>query len=167
MQCCKGCRRRDDISAHECKKEDLESVEAIRKETKPCPRCGTRIHKIDGCDQMWCPFCQDKYGEGTTFSWKTGKIERGRIHNPHYIDYMHNRKANLREVGDVHCGGLPQIWRFDQRLQSHPYGSYKGQIPRSARIRVMNIVRRVSEINQYVVDLFIYAKNYACKTFIE
>ena len=143
----------EEIAAHECKKEDIESVEAIRKETKPCPRCGTRIHKLSGCDQMWCPYCQDKYGEGTTFSWRTGKIERGRIHNPHYIDYMRNRKANLREVGDVHCGGLPQIWRFDQKLQSREYGGiYTGNVPLETRRRVMNILRRLSEINQYVVN---------------
>jgi hypothetical protein len=143
----------EEITTHTCKKEDIESVEAIRKETKPCPRCGTRIHKLSGCDQMWCPYCQDKYGEGTTFSWRTGKIERGRIHNPHYIDYMRNRKANLREVGDVHCGGLPQIWLFDQTLQSREYGGkYNGNVSLEMRRRVMNIVRRVSEINQYVVN---------------
>lgn len=143
----------EEIVAHECKKEDIESVEAIRKETKPCPRCGTRIHKLSGCDQMWCPYCQDKYGEGTTFSWRTGKIERGRIHNPHYIDYMRNRKANLREVGDVHCGGLPQTWQFDHKLQSPEYGGrYIGDVPLKTRTRVMNILRRLSEINQYVVN---------------
>ena len=144
---------KDEISQHKCKKEDIESVEAIRKETKPCPRCATRIHKIDGCDQMWCPYCQDKYGEGTTFSWTTGRIERGRIHNPHYIDYMRNRMSTLREVGDVHCGGLPQIWQFDMALQDYPdFGRYRGNIPRATRIRVMNMMRRVYEINQYVVE---------------
>ena len=33
---------------HECKKENIESAEMIRKDTKPCPKCGTRIYKIDG-----------------------------------------------------------------------------------------------------------------------
>ena len=142
---------KDEIATHECKKEDIESVKVILKETKPCPRCGTRIHKIDGCDQMWCPYCQDKYGEGTTFSWKTGKIERGRIHNPHFIEHMRNHKGNLREVGDVHCGGLPPIWAFDRKLSSHPHGTYNGDIPQETRVRTMNIVRRVDEINQYIV----------------
>jgi hypothetical protein len=143
---------KDEIATHECKEEDIESVKTILKETKPCPRCGTRIHKIDGCDQMWCPYCQDKYGEGTTFSWKTGRIERGRIHNPHFIEHMRNRKGDLREVGDVHCGGLPQIWAFDRKLSYHPHGTYIGYIPHEIRIRAMNIVRRVTEINQYIVN---------------
>jgi hypothetical protein len=143
----------EDIGAHKCKKEDIESVEAIRKETKPCPRCGTRIHKIDGCDQMWCPYCQDKYGEGTAFSWITGKIERGRIHNPHFIDYMHNNNPHIREVGDVHCGGLPEIHLFDRKLTAAKYGGwYVGYIPYETRVRAMNIMRRVFEINQYVVN---------------
>ena len=141
-----------DITAHECKEEDIESVKAILKETKPCPRCGTRIHKIDGCDQMWCPYCQDKYGEGTTFSWQTGQIERGRIHNPHYIEHIQKHGGNLREVGDVHCGGLPQIWHFDRRLTWAPFGSYNGSIPRAIRVRAMDVLRRVTEINQYVVN---------------
>lgn len=142
----------EEIESHVCKKEDIESVKAILKETKPCPRCDTRIHKINGCDQMWCPYCQEKYGEGTTFSWRTGKIERGRIHNPHYIDYMRNHTKNLREVGDVHCGGLPEIWQFDRKLQSVPYGSYQGQVSIETRLRAMNILRRVDEINQYIVN---------------
>ena len=141
-----------EIATHECKEEDIESVKAILKETKPCPRCGTRIHKIDGCDQMWCPYCQDKYGEGTTFSWQTGKIERGRIHNPHYVEHMQKRGGNLREVGDVHCGGLPQLWQFDWILTLAPFGSYQGSMPRAVRVRTMNVLRRVTEINQYVLN---------------
>ena len=143
---------KEEIASHKCNKDDLQSVEAIRKETKPCPRCGTRIHKINGCDQMWCPYCQDKYGEGTTFSWRTGKIERGRIHNPHFLDYMRNRKANLREVGDVHCGGLPELWRLSQKLRPAPYGTYIGEVPYQIKDQVLTILRRLSEINQYIVN---------------
>jgi hypothetical protein len=139
---------KDEITAHGCKEEDIESVKAILKETKPCPRCGTRIHKIDGCDQMWCPYCQDKYGEGTTFSWRTGKIERGRIHNPHYYEHMQKHGGNLREVGDVYCGGLPQIWQFDRRLTR----SYTDSMPFAVIDRTLNVIRRVYEINQYVLN---------------
>lgn len=42
------------------------------------------------CDQMFCNLCQ------TAFSWKTGIIEVGRIHNPHYYEFL--RKQNNGEI---------------------------------------------------------------------
>lgn len=70
---------------HECKQDDIETAVYIMKQTKPCPKCGTRISKIDGCDQMWCVHCH------TTFSWKTGKAQLGgNIHNPHFVNFVRN-----------------------------------------------------------------------------
>jgi hypothetical protein len=37
---------------------------------------------VKNCDQMWCTICK------TAFSWKTGQIENGRVHNPHYWEFM-------------------------------------------------------------------------------
>lgn len=87
---------------HTCNEENVKSAELIRKETKPCPSCGTRISKIDGCDQMWCIECHK------AFSWKTGKIDNGTIHNPHFYQYQrNNNNGNApRAPGDVVCGGL-------------------------------------------------------------
>lgn len=69
---------------HTCDEGKVASAELIKKETKPCPACGERIFYVSGCDQMWCtkPDCH------TAFSWKTGKIEKGVIHNPHYYQYL-------------------------------------------------------------------------------
>jgi hypothetical protein len=69
---------------HMCNIDSVESAKLIKKETKPCPSCGTRIFKISGCDQMWCPECKN------AFSWKSGKIETGIIHNPHFFEYQRN-----------------------------------------------------------------------------
>lgn len=71
---------------HECNENSLQTAEMIKKETKPCPKCGVRIFKISGCDQIWCVECH------TAFSWKTGKIEQGVIHNPHYYEYLNKMK---------------------------------------------------------------------------
>jgi len=88
--------------AHVCKDENIKSAELIKKETKGCPKCGVRIFKISGCDQMWCTECK------VAFSWNTGKmVVNVSIHNPHYYEYMKNSNVGLaRNPGDVLCGGL-------------------------------------------------------------
>lgn len=71
-----------DKDAHECVPANVETAEEIRKNTRPCPNCGCRISKIDGCDQMWCIECK------TAFSWSKGTVEVGIVHNPHYFQWM-------------------------------------------------------------------------------
>ena len=89
---------------HTCKPESVESAKLIQKETRPCPKCGTRIYKIDGCDQMWCVM----EGCNTAFSWNTGHVVTGTIHNPHYYEWLRRTGGNLpRETGDIPCGGIP------------------------------------------------------------
>jgi hypothetical protein len=97
---------------HVCNPDSVKSAELIKKETKPCPSCGCRIYKIDGCDQMWCTTCH------VAFSWRTGRRETGTIHNPHF--YQWQRDANNGEAprvpGDNPCGvdlnRMPNWWNF-------------------------------------------------------
>lgn len=102
IKVCKDCHVHLE-DGHECKPENVESVKAIASETKPCPTCHTPIFKIIGCDQMFCTQCH------TAFSWMTGAIVRGRLHNPHYYEWVRQRNQGTlpREMGDVPCGGLP------------------------------------------------------------
>ena len=98
---------------HVCNEDAKATAAMIRQETKPCPKCGIRISKIDGCDQMWCTECH------TTFSWNSGQILLNTVvHNPHYYEYL--RKANggniPREAGDVPCGGLPATYQFTRAI---------------------------------------------------
>ena len=67
---------------HICNPSTVETVTAISKETTRCPTCYIPIFKSDGCDQMWCIQCK------TPFSFRTGKIENGRVHNPHYYEWQ-------------------------------------------------------------------------------
>ena len=81
---CPKCETGKDIPFHKhfCKEEDIETAKLIRQETRPCPNCSALIYKIDGCDQMWCVKCK------TAFSWTTGRIETGRVHNPHFYEWQ-------------------------------------------------------------------------------
>jgi len=100
---------------HVCKQESIESAKAIKKETRACPKCAARIFKIDGCDQMWCTVD----GCNTAFSWNSGQIVSGRVHNPHYYEWLRTQSAAPpREIGDIPCGGLPNLGQFIYRVIS-------------------------------------------------
>ena len=94
------------IIEHTCNKEDLETAEYIRKNAKNCPKCGEMIEKKDGCDQMFCTSCH------TAFSWKTLEIVKGAIHNPHYFAWRQHNGINERTIGDIQCGGVPDVVMF-------------------------------------------------------
>ena len=114
---CKDCmliksEKNDDN--HVCKKEDVDTVTMIRKDTRPCPKCGIRISKIDGCDQMFCV----NDGCATAFSWNTGSIISGVIHNPHYYEWVrrnNNGQAPPNPNQAVACGqnvGYTELYRL-------------------------------------------------------
>ena len=96
---CEKCNELID-EEHECNPDSVKTMKLLKRDTKPCPKCGTMIHKIDGCSQMWCIDCH------TAFSWESGRIETGRIHNPHYMEFK-NKHFTSREHGDIPCGGVP------------------------------------------------------------
>jgi len=97
-QFCDKCHGKKE-DQHICNKDDVATVSFMAKDTKPCPKCGEGIYKIDGCDQMWCPCCH------TAFSWRTGNVETN-IHNPHYYEYVRKTGGGQapRNQGDVPCG---------------------------------------------------------------
>lgn len=86
---------------HTCDPNNVETAKLLKKDTKPCPKCGVLIFKISGCAQMWCVDCH------TTFNWNTLRIECGVIHNPHFFELRRKLGNTGRELGDIPCGGLP------------------------------------------------------------
>ena len=95
---------------HVCDPNTVLSAKAIKDETRPCPKCGTRIFKIDGCQQMFCIM----EGCHTAFDWVSGNIVTGVIHNPHYYEWLRRREGGElpREAGDIPCGGMPNTWQM-------------------------------------------------------
>lgn len=94
---------------HTCDPNNVETAKLLAKDSRNCPKCAAIIFKIDGCDQMYCTQCH------TAFSWRTGRIETGIIHNPHYYEYHRQRGTLQRNPGDVPCGGFP-AWQTVQAL---------------------------------------------------
>lgn len=100
---------------HECKPENIETAEYIKSNSKPCPKCATRISRIDGCSQMWCTHCQ------TPFDWVTGLIlVNVVVHNPHYYQHLQNANGGImpRNPQDILCGGMPNLNNFRTFLAS-------------------------------------------------
>ena len=99
-------------SGHVCDEDKVKTADFIKSTTKPCPGCGERIHKVEGCDQMWCIQCH------VAFSWKSGIIDNGVVHNPHF--YAHQRAgggAAMRNPGEIACGGMPQWWGLRNEIR--------------------------------------------------
>jgi hypothetical protein len=119
MWACPDCliiKGRDKDTEHTCDPGQKESVALIIKESKPCPKCGERISKIDGCDQMFCVDCH------TAFSWNTGNVVNGIIHNPHYYEYLRKVGNGVapRNAGDVPCGGVPYYRHILNAVRNFP-----------------------------------------------
>ena len=97
---------------HTCNPDDVKSAEAIKQDSKPCPTCGTRISRVSGCAQMWCPNCKQAW------NWNTGRIDNGYIHNPHFQEWQ--SAGGTRMPGDAVCGGPPSFRMFNG-LGNHTY----------------------------------------------
>lgn len=117
--------------SHVCKKEDIDSVAFIKKDSKPCPSCSAPIHRISGCSHMWCTSCK------TAFCWNTLKIlNSSQAHNPHMIQWLiqnggHDPRTGRRTGGvdtEVYnsirsltfrhkiLSFLPQLWQLRQHF---------------------------------------------------
>lgn len=106
VKVCEDCREIKE-TVHTCDPAKKESVKALVKEAKPCPKCAAQISKIDGCDQMWCTQCH------TAFSWRSGAIEE-HVHNPHYYEWMRRSGQAIPRAdapADMQCMTPRQILR--------------------------------------------------------
>lgn len=90
---------------HTCLEENVKSVQLLMKDSKACPKCSSLTYKISGCSQIWCIECH------TAWDWNTGKIDLGKIHNPHYHEYI--RKNSIQMAGDRNNCAVDGDFRFN------------------------------------------------------
>lgn len=123
---CHEIRTSENDDEHVCDPNNVATAQMLMRDTKGCPKCGTQIHKIDGCDMMFCTQCH------TPFSWTTGEIiTNQRIHNPHYYEWLrqNSRDGNIpREPGDVPGNACHNerisVRMLREKLQRHDLLSY-------------------------------------------
>jgi hypothetical protein len=161
---CSECLDIKSDEQHVCKPENIESAKMIKKDTKPCPTCATRIYKIDGCDQMWCVDCK------TAFSWNTGQISNSKIHNPHYYEYLRKTQGSVpRDPADIPagCGYFPTLFEVRSlldKLGTNPslskktlYSDLSFEQISSITNKVTNLysifVLNVSEFHRFIIEM--------------
>lgn len=151
-------------SNHVCNEDNIKSAELVKKETKPCPNCASRIFKIDGCDQMFCTTCH------TAFSWNTGSIITGVIHNPHYYEWQRQTSETgdaPRVPGDVACGGLITHLQlrnliermFSSNIRNKSCISDNDDIDTIRRFNLMRQIRRLHRSINHVTHVSIQDLN--------
>lgn len=109
---CVECQMPINEDDHQCDPDVLKTVLYMSKTSKPCPQCSVPIHKISGCDQMFCTNCH------VSFSWRTQKINNGAMHNPHHAEWLRNNQDRPREPLDVQCGLEPSNSLGDLLMRS-------------------------------------------------
>ena len=135
---------------HVCDEGTVASIEAIKKDSRPCPKCGNRISKINGCDQMWCP----AENCNTAFSYKTGKIETGHIHNPHYFEYLRkqNNGAIPRNPGDLPpCEQIPRVYELTRLIE----GKITVRTEQDIYFRMREFLYRFYRERHHVEDVYL------------
>jgi hypothetical protein len=136
---------------HECIPDKVETFNIIKRDAKPCPQCGEFISKVSGCDQMFCIKCS------CAFSYTTGIIEKGIIHNPLAYDYFQKNP-------DAQEAYLNRIRGVGQENEN---GTCRTPIPSLHHIQTFSVLgqpnfdyiksvhRYVSEFRQYRRDSFL------------
>lgn len=153
VKICKDCNiiLKTEDGEHICKEEDKLTVATIIKESKPCPKCGTRIQKSEGCSQMYCTQCK------TAFDYRTGKIETGRIHNPHYYEELRRLHGDNipREPGDnPGCDNdLEDINFIDNRDMLYAFTMPKSTLPENVKTQAKRITEMYTSAISFYLDM--------------
>lgn len=129
---CKDCREIVQEN-HKCDQDIVKTIKLAISTSKPCPVCSERIHRIYGCDQVYCPMCK------IVFSYSTGVQQIGGvIHQPDAVKELRKNGKLPRDIRDIPCGGINYILHSNHLI--FPFFNY----PKLKRI-IMAIVRWATE----------------------
>lgn len=138
---------------HTCDPAQAASMAMMRHDTKPCPKCGMGIFKIEGCTQMFCTQCH------TAFCWTTGRIETRHIHNPHYFEWLRRQGTELPGVED-HAACQREVNNAFTRLVHNAIGRQMADVDSPQRAAVANrflmYARGVQHIQRAELPRFTY-----------
>lgn len=122
---------------HECVPANVETAEEIRKNTRPCPNCGCRISKIDGC-----------FAANTPILLWNGEIKMSQ--DVRIGDELVGDDGNKRIVEDV-CSGEDDLYEVQQN-NGNTY------IVNSKHTLVLQACGK-SEINHMTIDEYMKLPN--------
>lgn len=134
---------------HKCDPSTVETIKLLVEDTKPCPKCSSMIHKLVGCDQMWCTQCH------TAFSWIKGTIERGAVHNPHMYEFQRQQNGGVapRVIGDIRCGGVVTSFELGVHVRQLNSTIDFSEIHRlMTHIRYVELPRYPNQLSQEKLD---------------
>jgi len=110
---------------------------------------------------MWCTECH------VAFSWNTGRIDTGTVHNPEFYRYMQTTNGEgvaPRNPGDVICGGMPGYYDLkkhilDKIVYNHDIKNVEEKKTEHDRItafkkKINTIHRNLAHISQYEVNRY-------------
>jgi hypothetical protein len=81
-----------DQTGHECNKSTLKTLALTKKDSKHCPNCNVLIHKMSGCDDMFCVHC------GKSFDWESLNITNRDGRNHHNYQVFQRNKVESQEL---------------------------------------------------------------------
>jgi len=142
---CERCREPLDNDSHECNEDTVLSISYMEKDSKPCPKCGIQIFKIEGCNHMWCTQCH------TSFHWITGSL-MSRTTNPHYYNWIRENHGNLaREEGDIPCDEeLPAMTRIISALHYSRCMPNNNNTDGSVELKKTEIYNKIAHLHRCV-----------------
>jgi hypothetical protein len=142
VKACSQCHEIKDKD-HECDPDTVKTIEELKKNCRNCPNCMTPIYKISGCDQMFCVKCK------VAFDWKTGKIETGLVHNPHYFDWLRENGGVPRNPHARECGGLPDVYTVSTVV--YPLSTNYIEVNLSLYQYIMDLYRKSIHIQEVIL----------------